>query len=110
MVRLSVVKVFGVVPASGSSIQGIRRVESGMKWVHYVGIDGVLEVSPEDAAKSVIEIARNEGIFVGLSSGAVYAAYRKLLEEGKLEDGDYILILPDMGFKYVEQLLKYISG
>lgn len=108
--RFKDIKVYGVVPVGGTSIQGIRRVESGMKWIHYVGIDEVIEVSPEDAARSVIEIARNEGIFVGLSSGAVYSGYKKLLGEGRLDDGDYILIFPDMGFKYVEQLLKYISG
>ena len=96
-------------PAQGTAIQGIRRIESGMKWVHYVEIDGVVDVTPDEAAKGVIEIARKDGILVGLSSGAVYMAYRKLVEKGELGEGDYILIFPDHGFKYVEQLSRYID-
>jgi len=52
---------------------------------------------------------RSEGILVGLSSGAVYAAYRQLAEGGELEEGDYVLVFPDHGFKYVEQLEKLLK-
>ncbi|MEM4685701.1 MAG: PLP-dependent cysteine synthase family protein [Sulfolobales archaeon] len=103
--RFNGVKIYGVVPKEGTAIQGIRRVESGMKWVHNVEIDGIVDVHPEEAINSVIELARKEGILVGLSSGAVHAAYRKV---GGGE-GDYILIFPDHGFKYVEQLGKYFE-
>ncbi len=106
--RFKEVKIYGVVPKQGTFIQGIRRIESGMKWVHKVEIDKIVEISPDEAAKAVLEIVRNDGIFVGLSSGAVYAAYKKMVENKELEEGDYILIFPDMGFKYVEQLSKYI--
>lgn len=104
--RFRGIKVYGTVPAVGTSIQGIRRVESGMKWVHMVELDGVVDVYLEEAVSSVLELARREGILVGLSSGAVYAAYKKITDE--VGDGDYILIFPDHGFKYVEQLMKYL--
>jgi cysteine synthase/O-phosphoserine sulfhydrylase/cystathionine beta-synthase len=107
--RFRGVKIYGVVPAPNTSIQGIRRVESGMRWVHYVEIDDIIEVTPEEAVEGVLEIVRNEGIFVGLSSGAVYVAFKKVVKEGKLNGGDYILIFPDIGFKYVEQILKYVE-
>jgi cysteine synthase/O-phosphoserine sulfhydrylase/cystathionine beta-synthase len=107
--RFKEVKIYGVVPALNTSIQGIRRVETGMKWIHYVEIDDVVEVTPEEAIEGVLEIVRNEGIFVGLSSGAVYTAFKKMMEEGKLGEGDYILIFPDIGFKYVEQISRYID-
>jgi cysteine synthase/O-phosphoserine sulfhydrylase/cystathionine beta-synthase len=107
--RFRGVKIYGVVPAPNTSIQGIRRVESGMRWVHYVEIDDIIEVTPEEAVEGVLEIVRNEGIFVGLSSGAVYVAFKKVVKEGKLSGGDYILIFPDIGFKYVEQILKYVE-
>jgi cysteine synthase/O-phosphoserine sulfhydrylase/cystathionine beta-synthase len=107
--RFRGVKIYGVVPAPNTSIQGIRRVESGMRWVHYVEIDDIIEVTPEEAVEGVLEIVRNEGIFVGLSSGAVYVAFKKVVREGKLSGGDYILIFPDIGFKYVEQILKYVE-
>lgn len=107
--RFKEVKIYGVVPALNTSIQGIRRVETGMKWIHYVEIDKVIEVTPEEAIEGVLEIVRNEGIFVGLSSGAVYTAFKKMMKEGKLGEGDYILIFPDHGFKYVEQISRYID-
>jgi cysteine synthase/O-phosphoserine sulfhydrylase/cystathionine beta-synthase len=108
--RFKGVKIYGVVPAPNTAIQGIRRVESGMKWVHYTNIDNIVEVTPEEAVKGVLEIVRNEGIFVGLSSGAVYMAFKKVVKEGKLGEGDYILIFPDIGFKYVEQVSMYIDN
>jgi cysteine synthase/O-phosphoserine sulfhydrylase/cystathionine beta-synthase len=108
--RFKGVKIYGVVPAPNTAIQGIRRVESGMKWVHYANIDNIVEVTPEEAVKGVLEIVRNEGIFVGLSSGAVYMAFKKVAKEGKLGEGDYILIFPDIGFKYVEQVSMYIDN
>jgi cysteine synthase/O-phosphoserine sulfhydrylase/cystathionine beta-synthase len=107
--RFRGVKIYGVVPAPNTFIQGIRRVESGMRWVHYVEIDDIIEITPEEAVEGVLEIVRNEGIFVGLSSGAVYVAFKKVVKEGKLSGGDYILIFPDIGFKYVEQILKYVE-
>ncbi|MCC6047381.1 MAG: pyridoxal-phosphate dependent enzyme [Desulfurococcaceae archaeon] len=107
--RFRGVRVYGVVPRAGTSIQGIRRVESGMRWVHLVDLDGVVEVSPEEAAEGVLRIVRSEGVLVGLSSGAVYAAYRQLAEGGELEEGDYVLVFPDHGFKYVEQLEKLLK-
>jgi cysteine synthase/O-phosphoserine sulfhydrylase/cystathionine beta-synthase len=108
--RFKGVKIYGVVPAPNTAIQGIRRVESGMKWVHYANIDNIVEVTPEEAVKGVLEIVRNEGIFVGLSSGAVYMAFKKVVKEGRLGEGDYILIFPDIGFKYVEQVSMYIDN
>ncbi len=106
--RFKGIKVYGAVPEQGVAIQGIRRVESGMKWVHSVELDGILEVSLKEAVESVINIVRKDGVFVGLSSGAVYAAYRRLVEENVIDQGDYITIFPDHGFKYVEHMLKYI--
>jgi cysteine synthase/O-phosphoserine sulfhydrylase/cystathionine beta-synthase len=78
-----------------------------MKWVHHVGLDGVVEVSLEDAIRGVLEVVRKDGIFIGLSSDAVYYAYKGAVEKNLIDDGDYILIMPDIGFKYVEQLMKY---
>lgn len=107
--RFRGIRIYGVVPAEGTAIQGIRRIESGMKWIHHVEIDGVVDVTPDEAAQGVVEVARKDGILIGLSSGAVYAAYKKLIEKGVIEEGDYILIFPDHGFKYVEQLSKYVD-
>jgi len=37
----------------------------------------------------------------------VYYAYKEMAEKNLIDDGDYVLIMPDIGFKYVEQLMKY---
>ncbi|MET1128571.1 MAG: pyridoxal-phosphate dependent enzyme [Thermoproteota archaeon] len=104
------VKVYGVQPKPGDTIPGIRRVETGMKWVHMVELDGVVDVSLSEAIEAVLKIARRDGILVGLSSGAVAAAFEKLVEKGTLEPGSYILVFPDNGLKYAEQLEAYMEG
>lgn len=71
-------------------------------------IDEVIDVPPEAAVEHAIRVARGEGLLIGLSSGAVTAAFEKLRKEGLLEKGDYVLVYPDHGFKYVEQFASYL--
>lgn len=104
------VRIYGVQPAPGTAIPGIRRIETGMRWVHHADIDGVIDVPPEAAVEHAIRVARGEGLLIGLSSGAVTAAFEKLRREGLLEKGDYVLVYPDHGFKYVEQFASYLLG
>ncbi|MEM0378580.1 MAG: pyridoxal-phosphate dependent enzyme [Thermosphaera sp.] len=97
------VKVYGVQPSQGSFIPGLRRVETGMKWIKYAELDGVLDVSLEEALEGVIQVSRSDGILLGLSAGAAAQALSKLIDEGGVE-GDAILIVPDHGVKYIELL------
>jgi len=101
-------KVYAVQPAKGHSIPGIKRVETKPKWFFKVEIDGLIDVTLKNAIESSIEIARNEGILVGLSSGAVYWGFKKLVSEGK--KGVFVLVFPDDGFKYVRFFKKYFEG
>ncbi len=103
------VKIVGVQPAPGHTIPGIRRVETGMKWIHITEFDEIVDVTRDEAIEAAIRIARSEGILIGLSSGAVTRAFEKLLEEGKLEEGDYVLVYPDNGLKYAEQFTEYLK-
>lgn len=102
-------KIFGVQPAPDEKIPGIRRIETGMRWVHMVELDGVVDVTQREAIEALIRVARKDGVMPGLSSGAVATAYLKLREEGALEEGDYVLVFPDNGLKYVEQLSRYFG-
>jgi len=88
-------RVIGVVPGEGERIPGIKRLETGPKWVHVV--DEVVEVSLEEAVEGVRDVAKRDGLLVGLSSGAVYSAMRMIEPEGTV-----VLVFPDDGFKYVE--------
>ena len=64
-------------------------------------IDEIIQVSDENAAKTLLELAREEGILAGISSGAAtYAA----LELSKREDNTgklIVVILPDTGERYL---------
>jgi len=100
------VKVYGVQPSRDSFIPGLRRVETGMKWLKHVELDGILDVSIEEAFKTVVEVARGEGLLVGLSGGAVLYGVRELVERGEL-DGDVVAVIPDHGLKYIE-LLEFL--
>ena len=64
----------------------------------------MVEISLEEAVKGVAEVARKEGLLIGLSSGAVYSAYRRVANKGV-----YVLVFPDDAFKYVGQLEKFIG-
>jgi len=106
--RYSDVSVYGVQPAEGSFIPGIRRVETGMKWIQYAELDGVVDVKLEDAFNTVLEVARSDGLLVGLSGGAVLHALKKLAESGALR-GDVVAVIPDHGVKYIEILESMIT-
>lgn len=63
-------------------------------------IDKIEKVKAEDAIKTTVKLAREEGILVGISSGAaIYAGLRKAKELGK---GKKVVILaPDNGERYL---------
>ncbi len=103
------IKIYAVQPAPGETIPGIRRVETGMKWIHWSKPDRIVDVTRDEAIEGVLSVARRDGILIGLSSGAVASAFKKLVEEGVVEEGDYIAVFPDHGFKYVEQLQAYFE-
>ena len=102
-------RIYCVQPVEGHVIPGIRRIESGMKWIHMVNVDKIIDVERDEAIREAINIARTEGILVGLSSGAVTAGFKKLVEEGDLSEGNIVLVFPDHGFKYFEQFEDYLS-
>jgi cysteine synthase B len=61
--------------------------------------DGRLEVRTEAAYAMVNRLAREEGLFVGISSGA--AAVVALRVASQLEEGVVVTVFPDAGYKYL---------
>lgn len=61
--------------------------------------DRTLEVSSEAAYQMVLRLARMEGLFVGISSGAAAAAALQIASE--LEEGVVVTVFPDAGYKYL---------
>ena len=67
--------------------------------LHLDTIDGAIQVSEEDAFAFAVRVAREEGIFVGPSSGAALAAVAKKLPE--IPDGSVVLTFAyDTGERY----------
>jgi S-sulfo-L-cysteine synthase (O-acetyl-L-serine-dependent) len=63
----------------------------------------ILEVSTEQAYEMTLRLARREGLFVGVSSGA--AAFAALRVAGELEEGVVVVVFPDAGYKYLSERL-----
>jgi cysteine synthase B len=61
--------------------------------------DRTLEVSTEEAYQMVRRLAREEGLFVGISSGAAAVAALRLAQT--LESGLIVTVFPDAGYKYL---------
>ena len=66
-------------------------------------LDQIIDVSDENAIKSVGEIYRKFGEKCGISSGAAYFAARELR---KRTDGDIVVVLPDNGDRYPQSLYE----
>jgi S-sulfo-L-cysteine synthase (O-acetyl-L-serine-dependent) len=61
--------------------------------------DRMLEVETEAAHQMVRRLAREEGLFVGISSGAAAVAALRVAEE--LDAGVVVTVFPDAGYKYL---------
>jgi len=100
------IRIVGVQPAPNEVIPGIRRVETGMKWYHWMHFDEVVDVKQTEAIEGSITIARKEGLLIGLSAGAVVHVFNEIAKD----HGVYVLILPDTGYKYAEQFESYLTS
>ncbi|NIQ11497.1 MAG: pyridoxal-phosphate dependent enzyme, partial [Gammaproteobacteria bacterium] len=61
--------------------------------------DEAVTVSTEDAQQMVKRLAREEGLFVGLSSGAAAVASQRVAQ--RLDSGVVVTIFPDGGRRYI---------
>jgi cysteinyl-tRNA synthetase len=99
------VKIIGVEPYLGHKIQGLKN----MKEAYRPGIfnrkllDEKININDEDAYETSRVLAREEGLFVGMSAGA--AAYVAIQMARKLPGGIVVIILPDGGERYLSTTL-----
>ncbi len=87
--------------AAFHGLEGLKHMPTAIKPAIYDPsfADETLEVRTEDAHEMVLRLAREEGLFVGISSGA--AAVAALCVASKLEAGIIVTIFPDAGYKYL---------
>jgi cysteine synthase B len=88
-------------PVKGHYIQGLKNMEEAIVPSIYnpSQIDRTIYIETEDAFAMARRVVREEGIFVGMSSGAAMLAARKTAEE--ISSGVIVTILPDRGEKYL---------
>ncbi len=95
------VQIVGLQPAEGASIPGIRRwpQEYLPSIFDPAGVDQVLDISQQEAEVTMRRLAREEGIFAGVSSGGSVAGALKLAEG--LENAVIVAIICDRGDRYL---------
>ena len=98
--KYPVVKVFGVEPPPGDNIQGLKCLEEYIPPVLDLSlINERAIVTSQQAAEAARQLLEKEGIFAGLSSGAVAHQAIKLASE--MDEGNIVAVLADGGWKYL---------
>ncbi len=94
------IKVLSVEPPPGDSIQGLRCLEEYVPPVLDLSlIDERAVVTSQQAAEGTRQLLEKEGIFAGLSSGAVVHQAVKVARE--MDKGNIVAVLADGGWKYL---------
>nr|WP_299382090.1 cysteine synthase CysM [Allomuricauda sp.] len=95
------VQIVGVQPTDDSRIPGIRKWPEAYlpKIFDPNKVDSIQEVSQEEAEKTALLLAKEEGIFAGVSSGGAAAVALRLCNT--LESGTLVSIVCDRGDRYL---------
>ena len=104
------VMVVGVEPYLGHSIQGLKNMKESYKPGIFDKSEPwkIVHCNDEEAFEMTRRLAREEGIFAGMSSGAAVAAAVKMASN--MESGTIVAILPDGGERYLStELFSYDS-
>jgi cysteine synthase B len=95
------VKVIAAEPELGELVYGLRSLDEG--FIPPIFDESILDrkflVGSEDALRATRELAEQEGIFAGISAGAVIHVARRIAEG--LDRGEVVCLLADGGWKYL---------
>jgi [CysO sulfur-carrier protein]-thiocarboxylate-dependent cysteine synthase len=95
------VKIAAAEPFQGDLVYGLRSLEDGYvpPILDVSKLDRKILVSNEDSVRGLRLLLEREGIFAGVSAGAVVHVARTLAAE--LDDGVVVAVLADGGWKYL---------
>ena len=88
-------------PLPGDPVMGLRSLDEGYvpPILDVSKLDRKVLVSNEESVEAVRDLLTREGLFAGVSSGAVAQVARRLADE--LEEGVVVCVLADAGWKYL---------
>lgn len=95
------VEIIGLQPSEGSSIPGIRRwPQEYLPTIFDASrVDRVMDVDQQDAEVVMRRLAKEEGVFCGVSSGGAVSAALALSEQ--VENATIVVIICDRGDRYL---------
>lgn len=95
------IEIVGLQPKEGSSIPGIRRWPTAYlpKIFEPARVDRVIDISQREAEESMRALAREEGIFCGVSAGGAVAGALRVSAE--VENATIVAIICDRGDRYL---------
>jgi cysteine synthase B len=99
------VKIVGVEPPVGHTIQGLKNMTESIvpKIYNPQMLDEKITVEDGEAFEMTRLLAANEGVFVGMSSGAAVAGALRVARE--MTTGTIVVLLPDRGDRYLSTML-----
>jgi cysteine synthase B len=95
------IEIVGVQPVEGAQIPGIRKwpPEYVPSICDFQQIDRIIDVTQQEAEETARRMAREEGIFAGISSGGALAAALRLSQQ--VENAVIVSIVCDRGDRYL---------
>ena len=95
------IRIVGVEPYLGHKIQGLKNMKEAYRPEIFEKnrIDEIVNIEDEDAFEMTRQLAKQEGLFVGMSSGAAMVIAQKQAE--KMTEGTIVVIFPDGGERYL---------
>lgn len=99
------ITIVGAQPADGARIPGIRKWSPDYvpKFFDPKRVDVVVDVSEEDAKRTTIKLAKEEGVFAGMSSGGSVFCALTIAEQ--IDEGVIVAIICDRGDRYLSSTL-----
>ncbi len=104
------IKIVGIEPASSAVLSGEKAGKHGLQGIgagfipevlDVNVIDEIVKVTEDEAYSSARLLGKNEGVLVGISSGAALYAAIKLAEKEENKDKNIVVLLPDTGDRYL---------
>lgn len=104
------IAIFGVEPASSPILNGgksgphrIQGIGANFIPKNYDGeiVTEVIDVTDEEAMDTARALAREEGLLVGISSGAAVSAATRIAQRAQWQGKRIVVLLPDTGERYL---------